>query len=70
MERLVVEHDLGVVAASPAPADLADSITRVLDRLATDGDAWRERIAATSRERFGWPAAAAAYRALVREISP
>jgi glycosyltransferase involved in cell wall biosynthesis len=69
MERLVVEHDLGAVAASSAPEDLADAIARVLDRLASDGDAWRERIAATSRERFGWPATASAYRALVREIA-
>ena len=69
MERLVDEHDLGAVAASSAPVDLAEAITRVLDRLESDGDAWRARIAATSRDRFGWPAAAAAYRALVREIA-
>jgi glycosyltransferase involved in cell wall biosynthesis len=69
MERLVEEHDLGAVAASTDPADLADAIRVVLDRLATDGDAWRARIAATSRERFGWPAVAAAYRALVRTVA-
>ncbi len=68
MERLVVEHDLGAVAASTAPPDLAAAITDVLDRLASDGAAWRARIAATSRERFGWPGAAAAYRALIRGI--
>jgi glycosyltransferase involved in cell wall biosynthesis len=68
MERLVEEHDLGAVAASPDPADLADAIRAVLDRLATDGDPWRARIAATSRERFGWPAVAAAYRSLVRSL--
>jgi glycosyltransferase involved in cell wall biosynthesis len=68
MERLVVEHDLGAVAASTAPRDLAAAITEVLDRLASDGEAWRAQIAATSRERFGWPGAAAAYRALIRGI--
>lgn len=68
MERLVEEHDLGAIAASTAPSDLADAIVRVLDRLASEGDGWRARIAATSRERFGWPTVAAAYRALVRSL--
>lgn len=68
MERLVLDHDLGAVAASTDPADLADAIRTVLDRLAIDGDAWRDRIAATSRERFGWPPVASAYRSLVREL--
>jgi glycosyltransferase involved in cell wall biosynthesis len=70
MERLVEEHDLGAVAASIDPADLADAIRRVLDRLATEGGAWRERIATTSRERFGWPPVATAYRSLVRSLWP
>ncbi len=68
MERIVVELDLGAVAASTAPADLAAAITEVLDRLAAEGEAWRAHIAATSRDRFGWPGAATAYRALVRGI--
>ncbi len=68
MERLVGEHDLGVVAASTAPADLAAAIGRVLDRLDLEGAAWRERIATTSRERFGWPETASAYRSLVRSL--
>ena len=68
MERLVVEHDLGAVAASTAPSDLASAITAVLDRLLADGGGWRARIAATSRERFGWPGGAAAYRTLVRGL--
>ena len=68
MERLVREHDLGAVAASTAPADLAAAITDVLDRLAPTARPGGARIAATSRERFGWPGAAAAYRALVRGI--
>ncbi len=69
MERLVLDADLGAVAASTEPADLAIAITAVLERLASDdGPAWREWIAATSRERFSWPAAAGAYRSLVREL--
>jgi glycosyltransferase involved in cell wall biosynthesis len=69
MERLTTEHDLGAVADSWAPADLAEAIIAVLDRLAREGEAWRDRIATTSRERFAWPAAATAYRALVRRIA-
>lgn len=70
MERLVREDDLGAVAASVEPADLAEAITTVLDRLAVEGPAWRERIARTSAERFGWPPVASAYRALVRSLVP
>lgn len=70
MERIVREHDLGAVAASVAPADLATALGEVLDRQALEGEAWRERIARTSADRFGWPAMAAAYRALVRSIQP
>ena len=70
MERLVEEHDLGAVAASVAPADLAAATEEVLARLSSDGEAWRARIAATSRERYGWPAVASAYRSLVRSLGP
>jgi glycosyltransferase involved in cell wall biosynthesis len=69
MERVVEDHDLGAVAASTAPADLAAAISLVLDRLEADGDGWRDRIAETSRTNFGWPATATAYRALVRDVS-
>ncbi len=69
MERLVREHDLGAVAASTDPRDLAIAIREVLDRLGRDGDAWREHVAATARERFSWPAVATAYRSLVRSVS-
>jgi glycosyltransferase involved in cell wall biosynthesis len=68
MERLVREHDLGAVAASVDPADLASAIADVLGRLDQDGDAWRHRIAGLSRERFGWPVAATAYRSLARSL--
>ena len=66
MTALIVDHDLGAVADSLAPADLAAAIAAVLDRTAGDDGSWRRRIAATFRERFGWPAAATEYRALVR----
>ncbi len=70
MERLIREHDLGAIAASVEPPDLAAAIGSVLDRLGTDGPAWRARIARTSAERFGWPQAATAYRSLVRSLVP
>ncbi len=66
MTALIADHDLGAVADSLAPADLAAAIAAVLDRAASDDGSWRHRIAATFRERFGWPAAATEYRALVR----
>lgn len=68
MERLVREHDLGAVAASVDPADLAEAITTVIGRLDAEGQAWRERIARTSAERFGWPPVATSYRSLVRAL--
>ena len=70
MAALVREHDLGVVAASAEPTDLAAAITAALDRLAgPDGAEWRARIARLASERFGWPPAATAYRSLVRSLS-
>jgi len=68
LERLVREDDLGAIAASPAPADLAEAIRVVLARLETEGPAWRRRIAATALRGGGWPAAAEAYRAVVRSL--
>jgi glycosyltransferase involved in cell wall biosynthesis len=70
MERIVREHDLGAVAESAEPAPLAEALAAVLERLDREGQSWRERIARTSRERFGWPAAATAYRSLVRSLVP
>jgi glycosyltransferase involved in cell wall biosynthesis len=63
---LVERYDLGAVAASEHPEDLAAAIASALDRVSREGDAWRTRIAATAAERFGWPQQAAAYRDLVR----
>jgi glycosyltransferase involved in cell wall biosynthesis len=68
-ERLVTEGDLGVVAASAAPSDIAAAIRSALDRLSADGIDWRRRIAAAASAGGGWPAAATAYRAMVRELT-
>jgi glycosyltransferase involved in cell wall biosynthesis len=70
MEQLVVEHDLGRVAASLSPADLAAAIRDLLDRPEAVRAAERTRIAELARDRFSWPAAAARYRTLVRELQP
>jgi glycosyltransferase involved in cell wall biosynthesis len=69
MAGLVEEHDLGAVARSGSAKDLAAAITSVLDRLAS-GVAWRDRIAATSAERFSWAAVETSYRDLVRRLTP
>lgn len=69
MDQLVREHGLGVVAKSLDPADLAAAIAAVLDRPLVERIAERERIGSLAAERFSWPAAAAAYRALVRDVA-
>jgi glycogen synthase len=68
MEELVRTHDLGAIAASPAPSDLAAAIENVLARLDDEGSAWRARIVETSRTLFSWPATASSYRGLVRRL--
>jgi glycosyltransferase involved in cell wall biosynthesis len=68
MDDLVARDDLGAVAASLGPADLAAAMRSVLDRPAADRAAWRSAIRATARARYGWPAAEAAYRELVRSL--
>ncbi len=68
MEAVLRKEDLGRVAASMDPADIAAAMREILDLPAAERDAWRERIAATARERYSWPIAAAAYRELVRSL--
>ena len=65
MEAMVRKHDLGRVAASLAPADLAAAIGELLDRPTGERAAERKRIATLAQERFSWPATAARYRDLV-----
>jgi glycosyltransferase involved in cell wall biosynthesis len=68
MEALLRREDLGRVAASMDPTDIAAAIREILDLPAAERAAWRERIATKARERFGWPIAAAAYRELVASL--
>ena len=70
MAGLVRDHDLGRIAASLEPAAIAAAISDLLDRPALARAAERLRIAELAHERFSWPAAAARYRSLVREIQP
>jgi glycosyltransferase involved in cell wall biosynthesis len=65
MEAMVRDHELGRVASSLAPADLAAAIGALLDRPAGERASERERIATLARERFSWPATAGRYRDLV-----
>jgi glycosyltransferase involved in cell wall biosynthesis len=68
MAGKVRQRDLGIVAASAGATDLAAAIAACLARLAEE-PGWRSWIASTARERFSWPAAADAYRDLVRTIT-
>ena len=70
MEAVLRQEDLGRVAASMDPADIAAAIRAILELDPAERDAWRARIAATARERYSWPIAAAAYRELVRSLGP
>ena len=68
MEALLRREDLGRVAASMDPSDIAVAIREILDLPAAERVAWRERIAGTARELYSWPTAAAAYRDLVERL--
>jgi glycosyltransferase involved in cell wall biosynthesis len=68
MEEILRREDLGRVARSMAPADIAVAIRSILDLPADDRAAWRGRIATTSRSGYTWPVAAAAYTTLVEEV--
>ncbi len=68
MEGLLRRHDLGVVARSLSPADLATAIAGILDRPADVAAADRARVSALAADRFTWPMAAATYRGLVRRL--
>jgi glycosyltransferase involved in cell wall biosynthesis len=70
MAGIITDYDLGAVAASAAPADLAAAIRAVLERVDREGGAWRRQIAAVGREQFSWPPVATAYRSLVRSLVP
>ncbi len=65
MAGLVGDGDLGVVATTERPSDLARAIVTALDRSAEDPD-WPARIRDLAAERYAWPSAAATYREIVR----
>ena len=68
MDELVRRDDLGAVAASLEPADLAAAIRDVVDRPPSDRATWRLAIRATARERYSWTSAETTYRALVTSL--
>jgi glycosyltransferase involved in cell wall biosynthesis len=68
MEEVLRREDLGRVAASMDPADIAVAVRSILDLPPAELAAWRERIRTTARERYSWPIAARAYRDLVRSL--
>jgi len=69
MAELVEDLDLGVVAASLSPTDLAAAIREVIDVTPDVAAERRRRIATLARERFSWPVAAGHYGALVAGLS-
>jgi glycosyltransferase involved in cell wall biosynthesis len=68
MESVLRAEDLGRVAASMAPNDIAAAIRSILAVTPTERAAWRERVQSLARERYSWPIAAAAYRGLVQSL--
>ena len=68
MAGIVRERDLGIVAASAGPGDLAEAISACFARLASD-PGWRARIRATGVRHYSWPVAAGAYRAVVAGLA-
>jgi glycosyltransferase involved in cell wall biosynthesis len=65
MAAMVGQLDLGRVAASLAPPDLAAAIRELLDRPPALRESERERIARLAQKEFSWPPTAARYRELV-----
>jgi glycosyltransferase involved in cell wall biosynthesis len=68
MESVLRAEDLGRVAASMAPTDIAAAIRSIFELPAAERAAWRERIQALARQRYSWPIAAAAYREVVESL--
>ena len=68
MADLVRRHDLGVIAESLAPTDLARAISSVLDVEPEAAADRRRRISDVATAEFSWPVAAERYRDLVRKM--
>jgi glycosyltransferase involved in cell wall biosynthesis len=69
MAAILEREQLGEIAASTAPADIALAIRAILDRPAEERAAWRRRVQSVARERYSWPIAAEAYARLVRTLA-
>ena len=65
MAGIVRDGDLGVVATSERPADLARAMVTALDRSA-ENPHWPARIRELAAEQYAWPTAAETYRGIVR----
>lgn len=68
MASILEREELGHVARSMAPADIAAAIRAILDLPDRERMAWRGRIQQLARERYSWPTAAEAYAGLVRSL--
>lgn len=68
MADIVERHELGVVARSLGPADLASAIESVLSVEPSEAASRRKRISGVAQEHFSWPRAAARYRELVGSL--
>jgi glycosyltransferase involved in cell wall biosynthesis len=68
MESVLRSEDLGRVAASMAPTDIAAAIRSILAVSPAERAASRERVQALARERYSWSIAASAYRGLVQSL--
>ncbi len=68
MAELVRRHDLGAIAPSLGPSDLAGAIGGVLDVPTETAAARRSRIANLASTTFSWPVAAERYATLVRDL--
>ncbi|MBA2720601.1 MAG: glycosyltransferase [Chloroflexi bacterium] len=68
MARILLADELGVVARSLRPGDLAAAIRTVLDVRPEVAVERRTRIAAMARDRYSWPRAARDYRSLIARL--
>ncbi len=68
MAAILEREDAGRIVTSMAPDAIAAAIRSILDLPADERRAWRERLAATARERYSWPIAARAYETVLRRV--
>ena len=68
MAGILEREAAGRIAASMEPGDIAAAVRSILDLPADERRAWRERLAATARERYSWPIASRAYETVLRSV--